>query len=320
MERRNESFAFFYGPRLLKDWKVTMHIVYVSDGKAGHRSQALGLFKAMQRQYTSTVTFQEISIDDLPVATLLSGVFSHQVKAIQQVPTYIFGVGSHTHFRVWLLGQVYKQAKTVILMKPSLPVAWFDYSVIPEHDGMAASKKILITQGALNPIVDEGRHQMGRVLIALGGSSKRHQWNAAKVLQAIEQIVEQNPNSEIILTTSRRTPKAFLAELKQLKNIEKVQIFPVEDTPQGWIFEEMQKAEAVWVTEDSVSMIYEALTAGCKVGVIEVDRLKEDRITKSVDEILKQGLVSLQTTLTDLNLAAEFKETDRIAKKIVLGP
>jgi Predicted nucleoside-diphosphate-sugar epimerase len=142
----------------------------------------------------------------------------------------------------------------------------------------------------------------------------------AKVLQAIEQIVEQNPNSQIILTTSRRTPKAFLAELKQLKNIEKVQIFPVEDTPQGWIFEEMQKAEAVWVTEDSVSMIYEALTAGCKVGVIEVDRLKEDRITKSVDEILKQGLVSLQTTLTDLNLATEFKETDRIAKKIVLGP
>ena len=27
-----------------------MHIVYVSDGKAGHRSQALGLFQAMQRQ------------------------------------------------------------------------------------------------------------------------------------------------------------------------------------------------------------------------------------------------------------------------------
>ena len=154
----------------------------------------------------------------------------------------------------------------------------------------------------------------------MGGSSKRHQWNAAKVLQMIEQIVEHNPNSEIILTTSRRTPKVFLAELKQLKNIEKVQIFPVEVTPQGWIFEEMQKAEAVWVTEDSVSMIYEALTAGCKVGVIEVDRLKEDRITKSVDEILKQGLVSLQTTLTDLNLASEFKETDRIAKKIVLGP
>lgn len=297
-----------------------MHIVYVSDGKAGHRSQALGLFKAMQRQSQEAVTFQEISIDDLPIATLISALVSHQLHAVEHEPTYIFGVGSHTHFRVWLLGKVYNKAKTIILMKPSLPLTWFDYAVIPQHDGIQASNKVLTTQGALNPIVNEERHQHGRILIALGGSSKRHQWNAVKVLHAIEQIVEQNPNSEIILTTSRRTPQAFLAELKQLKNIEKVQIFPVEVTPQGWIFEEMQKAEAVWVTEDSVSMIYEALTAGCKVGVIEVDRLKEDRITKSVDEILKQGLVSLQTTLTDLNLATEFKETDRIAKKIVLGP
>ena len=41
-----------------------MHIVYVSDGKAGHRSQAQGLFKAMQRQCAEAVTLQEISIED----------------------------------------------------------------------------------------------------------------------------------------------------------------------------------------------------------------------------------------------------------------
>lgn len=43
-----------------------MHIVYVSDGKAGHRSQALGLFQAMQRQQANA-TFEEVSINDLPV-------------------------------------------------------------------------------------------------------------------------------------------------------------------------------------------------------------------------------------------------------------
>ncbi|WP_180056367.1 mitochondrial fission ELM1 family protein [Acinetobacter sp. YH12227] len=293
-----------------------MHIVYVSDGKAGHRSQALGLFKAMQRQSQEAVTFQEISIDDLPIATLISVLFSHQVHAVEHEPTYIFGVGSHTHFRVWLLGKVYNKAKTIILMKPSLPFAWFDYAVIPQHDGIQASNKVLTTQGALNPIVNEERHQHGRILIALGGSSKRHQWNAAKVLHAIQQIVELNPNSEIILTTSRRTPKAFLAELKQLKNIEKVQIFPVEVTPQGWIFEEMQKAEAVWVTEDSVSMIYEALTAGCKVGVIEVDRLKEDRITTSVDHLFHQQYITRFTTLSQLAQPQYFAEATRVAVEI----
>ena len=43
-----------------------MHIVYVSDGKAGHRSQALGLFQAMQRQQANA-TFEEVSINDLPI-------------------------------------------------------------------------------------------------------------------------------------------------------------------------------------------------------------------------------------------------------------
>ncbi|WP_436915163.1 mitochondrial fission ELM1 family protein [Acinetobacter gandensis] len=294
-----------------------MHIVYVSDGKAGHRSQALGLFKAMQRQYTSTVTFQEISIDDLPVATLLSGVFSHQVKAIQQVPTYIFGVGSHTHFRVWLLGQVYKQAKTVILMKPSLPVAWFDYVVVPKHDGIAAEKNIIVTEGALNPIINEKRHQPKRILIALGGDSKRHKWNEAKVLAAIEKIVQDNKKSDIVLTTSRRTPKQFLTQLKTQSFAAKLQIFPVEDTPQGWIFEQMQLAEAVWVTEDSVSMIYEALTAGCKVGLITIDRLKQDRITKSVDLLMQDRRAKVATRLTELYSATQFSEADRVATEMV---
>ncbi len=51
-----------------------MHIVYVSDGKAGHRSQALGLFQAMQRQQAN-VTFEEVSINDLPVMSLIKALF-----------------------------------------------------------------------------------------------------------------------------------------------------------------------------------------------------------------------------------------------------
>ena len=86
-----------------------------------------------------------------------------------------------------------------------------------------------------------------------------------------------------------------------------MQIFPVEDTPQGWIFEQMQLAEAVWVTEDSVSMLYEALTAGCKVGLIEIDRIKDDRITRQIDQLYLNkakdlsgvGLLSLQLSEAD---------------------
>lgn len=268
-----------------------MHIVYVSDGKAGHRSQAVGLYKAMQRQSADEVTFEEILIDQLPIFSLVSAMFKKSIVTLKQPPDYIFGVGSHTQLRVLLLGKVFPQAKTVILMKPNFPVNWFDYAVIPEHDGVEASEHVITTQGALNPIVNEQRHQPNRFLIALGGSSKRHQWNEAKVLDAIQQIVNLHPQAEIILTTSRRTPEEFLAHLNEKSFKSQLKIFPVEKTPQGWIFEEMQKAEAVWVTEDSVSMIFEALTAGCQVGIIEIDRLKSDRITQLLDQLLTQALL-----------------------------
>lgn len=292
-----------------------MHIVYVSDGKAGHRSQALGLFQAMQRQQANA-TFEEVSINDLPIFSLIKALFFSKNTLFEQAPNFIFGVGSHTHFRVWLLGKILKKAKTVILMKPNLPIAWFDYAVIPEHDGISANSRVIVTRGALNPIRNENHHQAARVLIALGGSSKRHQWNQEKVLLSVQQIVEHNPNSEIILTTSRRTPAGFIDILKQQSFAKRLQICPVEQTPQGWIFEEMQKAEAVWVTEDSVSMIYEALTAGCRVGVIAMDRLKQDRITNSVDRLLEEKLIA---NVFDINLLPEgqvLQEADRVVYQI----
>ena len=256
-----------------------MHIVYVSDGKAGHRSQAVGLYKAMQRQSNIEVTFQEISIQELPIFSLLKALWARRFGLFEKKPDYIFGVGSHTQARVLLLGRVYPKAKTVIMMKPNFPVNWFDYAIIPQHDGVKESMHVITTQGALNPIVNENRHQPNRILIALGGNSKRHQWNDEKVLSSIQRLVENNVHATFILTTSRRTPDTFLETLAQQNFYSKLQIFPVEHTPQGWVFEEMQKAEAVWVTEDSVSMIFEALTAGCRVGVIMLDRVKEDRIT-----------------------------------------
>ena len=287
-----------------------MHIVYVSDGKAGHRSQAVGLYKAMQRQSADEVTFEEILIDQLPIFSLFSAILKKNIAALKQPPDYVFGVGSHTQLRVLLLGKVFPQAKTVILMKPNFPVNWFDYAIIPEHDGVDASEHVITTQGALNPIVNEQRHQPNRFLIALGGSSKRHHWNEEKVLNAIQQIVNLHPQAEIILTTSRRTPKEFLAHLNEKSFKSQLKIFPVEKTPQGWIFEEMQKAEAVWVTEDSVSMIFEALTAGCQVGIIEIDRLKSDRITQLLDQLLTQALLG-ENKVKLLNL--QLDEATRVA-------
>ncbi len=67
-----------------------MHIVYVSDGKAGHRSQALGLFQAMQRQQANA-TFEEVSINDLPIISLIKALFSSKTSLLP----------ASTRFHIW---------------------------------------------------------------------------------------------------------------------------------------------------------------------------------------------------------------------------
>jgi hypothetical protein len=51
------------------------------------------------------------------------------------------------------------------------------------------------------------------------------------------------------------------------------------------------QAPAVWVTADSVSMLFEALSAGCAVGVLEVPARRDDRITRIAPSLLAESRV-----------------------------
>jgi hypothetical protein len=62
---------------------------------------------------------------------------------------------------------------------------------------------------------------------------------------------------------------------------------PFTDTGPQWLPEQLAKTPLAWVTEDSVSMVYEALTAGCKTGILAVPGRRRGR------RKLEQGLESL---------------------------
>lgn len=299
---------------------TNVQFTYISDGKAGHRSQALGLYQAMRRlsatltsTNSETIQFEEVLIDDLSMTQLITAIIFRKKNLLAAAPDYLIGVGSHTHLRVMLLAYLYPQAKSIIMMKPLLPISCFDYSVIPQHDAVPHHPRVISTVGVLNPIQNEGRHQANRILVALGGDSKRHRWSDQHVLDSLKQLVELNPQSEIVLTTSRRTPTRFWQQLQQYDFMQNVHCVAVEDTPQGWIFEQMQLAEAVWVTEDSISMIFEALTAGCRVGLITLPRLKDDRITREIDRLIEQAKLSTKMQINELYMNYDLQEADRVA-------
>lgn len=260
-------------------------------------SQAKGLFKALQAQQID-VQWLEIPVGGLSKFGLLlhwlsAGKLVQLPDIIQQqpVPDVILGIGHATHWAVLLLQKNYPQARTLVLMQPSLPDNWFNYLVVPAHDAPTPRANTFISQGVLNPLQDEQRHMAGRTLILIGGPSKRHGWDSMQLCEQLDRLFVCMPEQEFILTTSRRTPAEFLTRLAVTTPPPSLHVHPVEQTPAGWLFEQLQQAETVWVTEDSVSMLYEALSAGCKVGILAMPRLRQDRITGSVDRLLAEGQV-----------------------------
>lgn len=281
-----------------------MRICYVSDGKAGHVAQAHGLFFALKRQYDQVelieLPVQSVSIIALFIYWLSRGRFGQLPDVLKQQSIDLFiVVGHRTHWTGVLLKKIFKNSRLLVLMTPSLPLSWFDFAIIPIHDNPLEHDSVFISQGALNPIINQHRHEIKRSLILIGGPSKRHGWSMDQLIAQVEQVIADNPDHQFILTTSRRTPTDFLTQ-DLIQNLPTtVSVFPVDQTPKGWLFEQLQLASEVWVTEDSVSMLYEALTAGCQVHLLRMPRLKEDRITRSVDQLLEQGLVSHVSNQTE---------------------
>ncbi|XID75719.1 mitochondrial fission ELM1 family protein [Alkanindiges sp. WGS2144] len=301
-----------------------MQIWYISDGKAGHRAQALGLIAALERQLIQVqwleLAAQQLSVSALLLHWLSAGSFGHLPELIKNTssPDLIIGVGHQTHWKVLLLKRNFPAAKTLVLMQPSLPLSWFDYLIIPEHDSPVTQPNVFISRGVLNPVINEQRHQPGRGLILIGGPSKRHGWSDPDILFQLQQIFAQYQGDELIVTTSRRTPEHFLQQEFFQYLPEYARLCPVEHTPVGWLFEQLQLSAMVWVTEDSISMLYEALTAGCQVQLIAMPRLKRDRITYSIDQLLEQHIVGRSgQPAIDQIVPAPLNEADRAANWLI---
>jgi hypothetical protein len=155
----------------------------------------------------------------------------------------------------------------VVLMKPSLPRRWFDLCILPQHDGIAADAHTLVTAGAINRIRPSDARRAERGLMLIGGTSKHFAWDSDAVQLQIKSILARTPDMHWTLTTSRRTPDDFLAQLPPVPNLA---IVPHTATSPDWLPDQLARCGTAWVTPDSASMVYEALTAGADVGVFDL--------------------------------------------------
>ena len=144
--------------------------------------------------------------------------------------------------------------------------------------------------------------------------------DAIALQQQIEHILIADPKTRWTLTNSRRTPEASIQAI-EAKFGSQVKIQRVNDCAPGWLAEKLSSVEKCWVTEDSVSMIYEALSGGARVGILPAPRKRSKaRILRGLEDLVARQHVQIfnkgQAQLNAHNTHPPLAEAQRVAALI----
>lgn len=260
----------------------------IHDHKPGHANQTRGLVNAL-------TSMTEIEAYDVQAPTRWQSWrwwMESRFPIGQGLPRpdLILSAGHTTHIAA-LAARRACGGKAIVLMKPSLPVRLFDLAIIPEHDATADSGNIILTRGVLNVIEPSTVKQQSRGLMLVGGPAANSGWDTDAMITQIVQAAEGQPTVNWTLTTSRRTPADFVA-LLTAERPENLTIVPCEDTGPRWVPDELARAAQVWVSEDSVSMVYESLTSGAAVGLFAVPAKHTGRVARGMNKLRETGWVT----------------------------
>ena len=182
--------------------------------------------------------------------------------------------------------------RSAVTMTPSvLGTAPFDFAIVPEHDHPIPADNLLLTLGAPNHIYVPDLQALGEkffapmkpfpnkvVALLLGGGDANYEitssW-ARSVLPSLCKAVEKQ-GAALLVTTSRRTGAEVDGVVESiLGSCPAVRyLLLASRSGENPVPAMLGVATHVLATEDSVSMVSEAATAGFKVGLLRVGRKK----------------------------------------------
>ena len=311
------------------------------DGKPGHEKQSAGLLQGVEAALCAHRTAAgsaapnpaapALRIYDFDVrfkALLWRQIRAHLLASAADVPKpqLVLGAGHRTHLPV-LLARKFCGGASVALMKPSLPHRWFDLIFVPEHDRFRARANVVATRGVICPSVggrqgaDAASRDSRQGLILLGGASRHFVWDNAAVAAQIAAVASAASDMDWQVCDSRRTPSGMAEALPALPNLS---YLPRHATGGDFLERALATANCVWVTADSASMLYEALSAGARVGVVELPLKNASRGNKHEQGIrLLRSKGHIRSTrdgfeLPERGAMARFAPENRRCGKIVV--
>ncbi len=301
------------------------------DGRPGHEKQTFGIIEELKRK---------IDVEVIPVPVRKKNVFlqasewlsfffspNHRPddsgNSLKDCDLFL-GTGTHTHLPMLLLKKHFGIPMVTCMTPSSFLQRKFDLIFSPQHDEAAIKNNIFKTIGPPNPNINKGRHQNDRVLLLCGGiDRKSHDWKTDEIVAGIKALIARDPLKRYILSSSPRTPADTIQKMSLMaQHLQNVEFHDYHETPPGWVEEQYRRCRQVWVTGDSISMVYEALSSGCNVGILPVQwRKKNSKFRKSEGYLKEAGFViGLQAYLQgegSWRNAESLNEARRCAEEII---
>lgn len=262
----------------------------LTDNKAGHRNQLKGLGNRLRVLCGASLYWVDATEISVPLWRALLGL-SPVLEPTLPHPDLIIAAGTGTH-RLLLSLRHKRKARTIILMKPAFPLAWVNAAIIPSHDGVNPGAKVLVTEGVINTITPMARlTEKPEALVLIGGPSRHYDWDDESIFDQLTRLMHAYPQWRWTISGSRRTPKPLQDRLEELAG-PKVTVANPEQTHADWLPHTLSASRAAWVTPDSSSMVFEAVTAGVPTGVFELAPRNRSRIVSSVATLVDEGRVA----------------------------
>ena len=259
----------------------------ISDGRPGHENQSAGLAAALAQRTGASV--QTVRLAESPLKWITRFPAASASANGEPRPDLLIGTGHRAHLPLAMAARRFG-ARSVVIMRPTWPVSLFDLCLIPAHDctRRCSGTNVIQTRGALNRIPENVPAKQARGVVLIGGPSKHHGWNPAELAEAVSAVVSAKPELSWVIGDSFRTPNEFLGLLQQQKL--PAQLVPHTQTTPEWLPAQLLAAEEVWVTEDSVSMLHEAVTARARTGVLPMPVLNRNaRPLRAVEGLIANG-------------------------------
>lgn len=199
-------------------------------------------------------------------------------------PNFILSAGRRSALAAAILKKRYHDTKIIQIMRPNLPAKYFDFIATPKHDNYQFSDiettltPNFINKNTIETAKKEWRAEFAKITnpilsVIIGGDTKNNKVSDDSIISLCNSLLKVKSKSEcrILLTTSRRTSKRNIDQIKNILGQNATIFLWGNKQKKNPYLAMLAYSHSIIVSADSISMISDSLATGKPTYVYEED-------------------------------------------------